>query len=89
MYNKKVLNKRIEIEKEVKQLKHLPLKEGVEGLISEIEKLKTWEDTGLEIITDDGVTEEVLQLVIVRNLKMFLFLKPIMMLLGHPEVKPL
>ena len=40
MYNKKVLNKRIEIEKEVKQLKHLPLKEGVEGLISEIEKLK-------------------------------------------------
>ena len=89
MYNKKVLNKRIEIDKEVKQLKHLPLKEGVEGLISEIEKLKTWEDTGLEIITDDGVTEEVLQLVIVRNLKMFLFLKPIMMLLGHPEVKPL
>ena len=89
MYNKKVLNKRIEIEKEVKQLKHLPLKEGVEGLISEIEKLKTWEDTGLEIITDDGVTEEVLQLVIVRDLKMFLFLKPIMMLLGHPEVKPL
>ena len=61
----------------------------MEGLISEIEKLKTWEDTGLEIITDDGVTEEVLQLVIVRNLKMFLFLKPIMMLLGHPEVKPL